>query len=249
MTFDTRKIDADSHHGYIEYGSRHIEYEVHYLKRKTLEIAVLPDTTVEVKAPLGTSIDDIEKRLSNRARWISRQIDWFKQFSPRTPPRTYLGGETHRYLGKQYRLKISSGSVSSIKMVRGYFLVTCEPCPPEQKARAVKSCLDNWYRNRATFWFQRILNDLWPVFAQKGLTCPSLQIRQMNSRWGSLSARNTMTLNLRLIQASRECIEYVITHELCHLRHKDHSSAFYELMERIMPDWEKRKQKLELQLL
>jgi hypothetical protein len=72
-----------------------------------------------------------------------------------------------------------------------------------------------------------------------------LQIKRLKKRWGSLSAKGTLTLNTDLIRAPKECIDYVVTHELCHLVNKDHNAQFYGLLGKIMPDWEKRKHKLE----
>jgi len=81
-----------------------------------------------------------------------------------------------------------------------------------------------------------------------GPPVPKLSIRRMKTRWGSLSPKGTLTLNVALIRAPRECIEYVITHELCHMKHPRHDGAFYKLLERHMPDWERRKHKLEMAL-
>ena len=74
-------------------------------------------------------------------------------------------------------------------------------------------------------------------------------VRAMQSRWGSLSAAGTMTLNVNLIRAPRACIEYVVTHELCHVEYRDHDARFYRLLERVLPDWKTRKQRLEAALL
>lgn len=71
----------------------------------------------------------------------------------------------------------------------------------------------------------------------------------MKTRWGSLSRAGTMTLNVALIQTPRPCIEYVITHELCHVRERNHGAGFYKLLKKVMPDWEKRKKRLETALL
>jgi predicted metal-dependent hydrolase len=108
--------------------------------------------------------------------------------------------------------------------------------------------MEQWYAAKAGTWFPAILADHLPHFARSGTTQPRLQIRKMKTRWGSLSAKGTLTLNLDLIRAPKSCIEYVITHELCHLLHRPHDAAFYRLLEKHMPDWEKRRHKLELTL-
>jgi predicted metal-dependent hydrolase len=76
-----------------------------------------------------------------------------------------------------------------------------------------------------------------------------LIVRTMQSRWGGLSRADTMTLNVNLVRASRPCIEYVVTHELCHVKHRDHDAHFYKLLDQLMPDWEQRKRRVETALL
>ena len=92
--------------GSVEYGKEKICFAVVYTVRKTLEIAVHPDARVTVKAPGGTSFETIIKRVAKRARWIRKQIAYFRKFEPHSPSRRYVGGETHLFLGRQYRLKI-----------------------------------------------------------------------------------------------------------------------------------------------
>jgi predicted metal-dependent hydrolase len=231
---------------FIIYGKENIAFNVIYVGRKTMEIAVLPDECVLVKAPFGTELQVIKNRLIKRARWIRKQLDYFRQFNPRTPPRRYVGGETHLYLGRQYRLKISGGMANGVKLTKGFFHINCNGTgSPEQ----VKKLLERWYLEKAKIKFAETLERCIPDFQRMALPAPSLNIRKMNSRWGSLSTRNTLTLNVDLIRAPRECIEYVITHELCHLKHPNHDADFYHMLEQLMPDWEKRKHRLELALI
>ena len=78
---------------------------------------------------------------------------------------------------------------------------------------------------------------------------PNLKVKKMEKRWGSLSAKGQLTLNTKLIQTPKECIEYVVIHELCHLIHHDHGTEYYKLLDRALPDWMKRKHKLEMALI
>jgi predicted metal-dependent hydrolase len=229
----------------IRYGKEEIAFSLIYASRKTLEIAVHPDCSVVAKAPVGTRIEEVEKRIFKRARWIRRQLRYFYQFNPRTPSRKYIGGETHLYLGRQYRLKMALGSTNELKLSHGYFHICVKHGLPPKKARDL---LDNWYFERAKEKFNESLVRCWPYFEKQFLQKPVISIKRLQRRWGSLSKRGTLTLNVDLIRAPRECIDYVITHELCHLRYHDHGSGFYEFMEKVMPDWERRKQKLELAL-
>lgn len=227
------------------YGEKTIEYQLFYSKRKTLEIAVHPDSTTIVKAPNDSEISLIEKKIHKRARWILKQLDYFQQFTPKTPERVYISGETHLYLGKQYRLKVTQGQKNSIKLSRGIFQVSCrgEPNP-----ELVKKLMKKWYMDKAKIQFNKSFERCWPKFNSMDFNKPSISIKRMQKRWGSLSEKGTMMLNAELIKAPKECIDYVIIHELCHLKYHNHSSEYYKLLGSFMPNWEKIKHKLELSM-
>lgn len=231
--------------GMIEYGRETIRYEVRFLPtRRTLGIEVHPDQRVVIRAPVGCTEDVIADRVRKRASWISRQIADFRRYSPRTPQRQYVSGETHLYLGRQYRLKVGAGETASVRMTRGQLCVTMPGIPDPER---VKTMLHRWYLDHARRVFSEVLDQCLIRF--KGHPRPRLIVRAMQSRWGSLSQTGSMTLNVNLVRAPRACIEYVVTHELCHLRHRDHDASFFNLLGRVMPDWEQRKQKLETALL
>jgi hypothetical protein len=230
----------------VVYGRKTIDFSLLYCNRKTMEIAVHPDSTVIVKAPVQSDITLIEKKIIKRARWILRQLNYFKQFNPKTPDRCYVNGETHLYLGKQYRLKFAEGPESSVKLSRGFFHITCrsEPTP-----NAAKKLLNQWYSEKAQFQFAESMDRCWQKFNGLGIGQPKLSIKRMQKRWGSLSDKGTVTLNTDLIRAPKECIDYVVTHELCHLKYHDHSPDFYKLLDSVIPGWEKIKHKLELSMV
>jgi predicted metal-dependent hydrolase len=231
--------------GSVAHGKENIEFSLFHVDRKTLEIAVHPDRTVVVKAPLGIDHEAIRTRVARRGGWIIRQRDFFRQFDPRTPARRYVGGETHLYLGRHYRLKIGGSNHDIVKLTRGFFKIQVQGTVSSEK---VKHLLDGWYREKAAGKFNECLNRCWPYFEKLSFAKPKLQIRRMRKRWGSLSANGRLTLNIDLILAPRECIDYVIVHELSHLRYADHGPKFYRFLDNVMPDWEKRKRKLEITL-
>jgi len=229
----------------VVYGQKVIDYNLLYCDRRTMEIAVLPDSTVIVKVPVQSDIALIEKKIIKRARWILKQQNYFKQFNPKTPERYYVNGETHLYLGKQYRLKIATGQENSVKLSRGFFHITCrnEPTP-----HSVNKLLSQWYKGKALLQFSDSMDRCWQKYNDFGPEQPKLVIKSMKRRWGSLSDNGTVTLNTDLIRAPKECIDYVVTHELCHLKYHDHSYEFYRFLDSLLPDWEKIKHKLEVTL-
>jgi predicted metal-dependent hydrolase len=229
----------------FDYGCHSIDYTLLYCERKTMEIAVHPDCSVVVKASPGSDISLIEKKICKRARWILRQRNYFLQFTPKTPDRFYINGETHRYLGKHYRLTIAQGSENSVKLSRGFFHVTLRDEPHPE---TTKKLLRKWYSEKAALQFNNSMERCWPKIHGVAFPKPAIFIKWMRKRWGSLSDKGMVTLNPELVKAPKECTDYVVTHELCHLKYHDHSPEFYKLLDAVIPGWEKVKHRLELSL-
>jgi predicted metal-dependent hydrolase len=226
-----------------EYGCFSFNYTVVRRERKTLEIAVEPDSTVRVAAPRSASSERIAQKVKKRASWILQQQRYFEQFTPRTPERRYLSGETHLYLGRQYRLKVINAVSDSVKLLRGYIVV--QTARPKESAET-KRMVEQWYAQKARARFQERIELCMQRFPRPNSMMPSgVTIRTMQKRWGSMSQGRRLMLNQRLIQAPVDTIDYVITHELCHLLEPDHSPRFFRLLKRVMDDWEQRKEKLE----
>ena len=236
-----KQMTVERHH--VVYGEHRIDFAVVRRRRKTLEIAVEPDATVVVAAPLDAPMEAIAEKVRKRAGWIRGQQRFFSQFMPRTPERRYLAGETHLYLGRQYRLKVVRHGRPGVKMIRGFIIVrTREPEKPEVTRRLV----DNWYRRHARAKFAERLEVSLARFPEPEAFRPrGLIVRRMEKRWGSLSPSGRLLLNRRLIEAPVDTIDYVIAHELCHMAEPHHGAAFYRLLDRVMPDWAGRKGRLE----
>ena len=230
---------------FIKYGDNTIEYTLFYATRKTLEIAVHSDGNVIVKAPMTTTLQEIEKRMIKKAQWILKQKTYFNQFSPRKETKKYLSGETHLYMGRQYRLKIEYGNTTGVKLSRGFFTISCTT---GSSWRTVKKEMEKWYLQKADIQFNASLDRCWSSFENLKVSKPKIKMRQMKTRWGSFSEKSGITVNTELIKASKKCIDYVVTHELCHIKHHNHGKEFYALLEEIIPDWKKVKHKLELHL-
>ncbi len=229
-------------HGLITYGREKIPYDVLYADRKTLEIAVHPNCRVLIKAPIGTSPEKIRVRLVKRARWITKQISYFHAFEPRTPARRYLSGETHLFLGRQYRLKIKSDQQGTVKLKGSHFFVgTAAPRKPSK----IKDLLDEWYKEHALIIFYRRLDECYRRAERLKVPYPKIRLRKMVRRWGSCCKSGDILLNTALVKAPISCIDYVIMHELCHLKVHTHNNGYLKLLSKYMPDWKTRKERLE----
>ena len=223
----------------IRFGSAEIIFELLYQDRKSLGITVHPDKTVTVKAPLDASFERVLELIRKRAPWILKQQRYFLSFEPLTPPRKFVSGEGHLYLGRQYRLKIMDAETNRVLAKRGFLEVFTKD---RTKTRAL--VLD-WYRANAGVKFREIAAPWIERFKKYGVEPAQLVVKQMDKRWGSCTPKGKIILNTELIKSPKGCIEYVIVHELCHLVHHHHNSAFFELQTKEMPDWEKWKERLE----
>jgi len=230
----------------IAYSKETISFGVLFVDRKTMEIAVHPDGRVVVKAPIGTTRVAIHARVAKRARWIRKQLDYFRRFTPGIPPRRYVGGETHIFLGRQYRLKVRKKRENSIRLKGAYFHVNT---PSPHKTQKVKSLLDEWYKEHARLVFFRRLVSCYKSAKGLQIPFPKIRLKKLSKRWGSCSKSGTILLNTELVKAPLYCIDYVIMHELCHLKVHTHNNGYYKLLTKYMPDWEARKERLEKILL
>lgn len=223
----------------VQFGSRLIPFNLEYSKRKSLGITVTPEMKVLIKAPDGTTLEKIKEKVRHRAPWIIKQQGFFLSFHPKTPERRFVSGESHLYMGRQYRLKIKSGKTESVKIKGGFIEVTSN-----DKSK-VKRLMKEWYLENSKVKFKKLAQSLIIRFRKYNVEPSSVVFREMPTRWGSCTPKGKIILNPELIKAPKGCIEYVIVHELCHLVHHDHTQRFIDLQTREMPDWEKWKTKLE----
>ena len=226
----------------IQYGTTAIEYDLIYARRTTLAVEVYPDGSVLVKAPLASSLDTIAALVHKRAGWILRQQRQFAAYAqPVVLPRRYVSGEAYRLLGRQLRLKVKVDRVQRVELGRTVLTVYV---PDVEAQRSIAKLLLAWYRTQAERIFAERLAICYPHVAAWGIAYPDLRVRLMKNRWGSCQVTGHITLNLRLVQVEPDLIDYVILHELCHLKELNHSPAFYALLAKVLPDWHTKRERL-----
>ena len=224
---------------HIRYGATIIDYDIEFAQRKTLSICVNPDSSVCLKAPIDATLEQIQQKVHKRASWILKQKRFFESFGTSTTKRQYISGESHLYLGRQYMLRVKESNVNAVHYQNNIIEIECR----HKKDAGI--LLQTWYRQRANVKFQEYAQSIIEQFSIYGVKPQSLSIKKMDKRWGYCTIDGHITLNPRLICAPRCCIEYVITHELCHLIYRSHNKEFYALLTKEMPHWEKWKNKLE----
>lgn len=233
--------------GKIRFGTTIIGYSVMRSdSRNTIAMTVHPNGTVSVVAPTETSHSKISETIAKKADWVLRQQEYFRH-QHSSYEKQFVSGESFFYLGRQYKLKVriekaNSKTAQQVQLVRGQLHVFVSGMLTRNvQTTEVRNGLARWYRTKAR-------EHLPPVairFSSRlGLPYPTVQIREMKQRWGSAGNNGRLSFNWRIVMAPRSLIEYVVAHELCHLKYPDHSRNFWRLLERAMPDYERRRIKL-----
>lgn len=223
----------------IDFGSKKIKYTLLYTKRKTLGITVNPDMEIVVKAPENSAMELVETKVRKRAPWIIKQQNYFLTFHPKLNDKKYVSGESHYYLGKQYRIEVLEDKKNEVSYKGRYIQVKT------RNKSNVKKLLNDWYRVKSKEKFEAIAAPLIEKFKKYNVEPTGLYIQDMKTRWGSCTPQGKIILNPELIKTPKGCIEYVIIHELCHLVHLSHNQKFFDLQAKECPLWERWKTKLE----
>lgn len=209
---------------------------------KNITLKVKPTCEVILTVPLNTDDKHIEYILKKRNDWINKKIDFF-QLNNKIENKEYVSGESFKYLGKNYRLKVIQSDIENVKLLRGYIQIFIKD---KTDLKRKQKLLNSWYMNKAEDYFEKIVEKYKPIIKKE---VKNIRIRQMKTRWGSCNfSKGYINLNSELIKKSKESIEYVVFHELAHLIYDNHSREFYNYLDTYMPDWRIRKDKLETKL-
>lgn len=215
-------------------------------RRRTIEIAVDSARGVVVAAPVRATIASIEDLVRRRAPWILKRLAAIETAATVGAKRQWATGETVLYLGCQYRLRVGDAGGVAAPEVRldGLWLDVRLPgseIGEEGRGKAVAEMVEQWYRWSAGVELPRRVAVYAPLL---GVTPSQVLVRPQERRWGSCGRDGTLRLNWRLIMAPPPIVDYVVVHELCHLRHLDHGPQFWEMVGRLIPDYRLRRREL-----
>lgn len=224
----------------FEYGNCEYYFQIQSEDRKNIRVDILPTAEILVISPNNISITEVCNYIKSRKRQISRKVNFYIQHNQtKAKPRKFNSGETIHYLGKQYRLKIVE-DCSAVLLNSGRLLIP--KCSYVKKRQLVRQ----WYLEKAHIY---LYNKARLLSAEKepyiGTTPEMLKIQEMKTKWGSCTNNKIITLNPWIILASPKHIEYVIYHELCHLKHVNHTQEYYKLLSKLTPNHVQAKQGLE----
>ena len=216
-----------------------IDVEVTRKAVGSLRLRVLPEGRVCVSAPWLTPRELIVGFVLKNLPWINIQLEKLTA-RPAIREHSYMTGETLLLWGREYRLRLCSSSRGgSMELRDGEAVLTM---PLDSGADKREAAVFQWYRERLTEAVALRL-PLWEAAA--GLRCGSWQLKRMKTRWGSCNTRTgKLWFNLYLAQTPPDCLDYVLLHELSHLRYGDHGPDFKAQLDALMPDWRQRRKLL-----
>lgn len=218
----------------IQFGNSQIKYKVKKSNRKTTEI-VVSRNGVEVLSPTTKSSKEIKKLVKSHSRWIYRKKLWAQEENPHNL--TYRNGSHLPYLGVNYPLIFEKSDNNDLQFANKQFVIH------NTKPSKIKTAYYNWLKQNAKQIFE---NEIRKYSKKLKLESAKFVIRNMSTRWGSVTKKGIIILNQNLLRAPRKIIQYVIAHELCHLIIPNHSQKFWDLLQKIIPNYEESKEWLRI---
>jgi len=222
---------------FVETSNNEITYTVVKTKRKTIGITIDMNGEVKVSAPFRISEKQICEVVQKKADWIVKKVNEVRERNANTVCREFVSGEKFPYLGKEYTLKIVEKDLSKAEVLvqeNAIAVYISQGLSGESRKQAIKEALVKWYRMS----FAEIVNERIKKYSlQLNLAPCKVIIKDQKTRWGSCSKKGNINLNWRLIMATIDIVDYVVVHELCHLRIMNHSKDFWNLVESILPNY------------
>jgi len=212
---------------------------------KNVNLRIKPEGEVLVSASNSVPTDFIDAFIEKKQRYIFSVLSRYEEKKKlfQAVPKRYVSGEGYDLLGKSLRLKVEANKEENVYTDGVYIFLKVKD---KDDFRHKEIMMSKWLKQYQTSVFEELLQEKYLLFEKYGVTYPTLKIRNMTSRWGSCQPKKgIITLNSKLIEAPRNCIEYVILHELVHFIHPNHSRQFWDFVAMMMPDWKERKEELE----
>lgn len=216
-------------------------YKTIFTKRKTISIILSPTGKITIRAPYGTPKKTIEDLLNKKAGWIQKHLARYADYQRLAPDGAYSNGEPLLFLGKEYFLKLSESDNNYIHLSGTNIEAGIKPPIEDNKVRMI---LDKWYLFQADKIVRSKTLDIIALHQEYGFTPSEIVTKKLKSRWGSCSSRGRITINSELVKLEMRFLEYIIIHELCHLKYHNHGKDFYRLLEQLVPDYKLVRQKL-----
>lgn len=209
-------------------------YEVHRKKVKNINLRIKPNMEIYISAPMNLHSDYIENFIRSKEKWIKQVLQKIEEAKQNQLPSEYLSGEKHKYLGKEYELEVKQGNSNRVSIKEGKIILTVISNIFENSDEK-KKVMEKWYFENAQKVFVNAIQKWLEILDE---SIEKLSIKPMKSRWGSCNyVKRYINLNTELIKRTQFEIEYVVLHELTHLKYPNHGKGFYRYIENYMPNY------------
>lgn len=232
----------------MKIGNTIVDYRLIYSSRqKTIELVIDLDSGFTVRAPASMSKDEVAANLQRKTNWIITNLDKMNEVIRNETRKEFVSGEKFLYKGKRYRLKVMQVNeeiVPFLSFTHSKFIAYVPASVPEfDYPRIIQPLFIDFYYQKADKTISQRARKYLVYFEAK----PSLiKVQSLKNKWGNCSKTNQLRFNWRVVMAKMSIIDYVLVHELCHIEHKDHSKAFWNEVQKILPDFEERKEWLRI---
>ena len=219
---------------FVEWKEFTLSYQWCHSRRRTLGITVRADKTVSVRVPLRTPVKQVRDFVLKRAEWIMRV--WKKlDGKPSKSKQDYGRGATFKYQGNDLHLEFTMSPRHSVCLHGGLLLLSAPDVPSDEYVRKL---ITSWYKKQAHQVVTERSMACHHMMQKEQIPLPPITLRSMKTRWGSYSYKTKrIALNINLIKAPQECLDYVIIHELCHIKVRHHGPDFWQMVGCYMPDY------------
>jgi predicted metal-dependent hydrolase len=213
-------------------------------RRRTASLQIYPDSRIVVSVPIFYPDTRISKLILEKKNWIQKKLHEIAQVGPARPERNFENGDSFFLIGKEYRLNIIYSEVTDVILKEHTIFVSVSPrLKPEKQQKRIRELMREWYIQFALEEFK----ERSAVYAAKLKVSPkSISVKDFKSRWGACKSSGEIVYNWRLVMAPLEVFDYVVVHELCHLRVFSHSSKFWALVNSVFPEYKRVTKQLKL---
>lgn len=218
-----------------------LKYNVVFSGRRSVSIIISPEKGVMVRAPYRTSLKTIEKFMQEKSGWIRKHLVNNSGLTRINNGKKYTEGETHLFGGTDCKLILTKSEKQFIRKSDEIIEVGVRSTDDSEK---IKVLLEKWYRLQALEILIPKVEVICNRYRDYHFNPLTISVKQLKSRWGSCSSKGKITLNAELIKLEEKFADYVIIHELCHLKYHNHGREFYRLLEELVPDYKSIRKEL-----
>jgi len=212
-----------------------IEYTLQRSQRKTASIYVERDGKVSVLVPEELSKAQIEELLESKRKWIYRNLAEWEDMNATRVHRDYVNGEGFLYLGRSYRLKLVDEQDAPLVLKDGYFCLLSN----NGSAPNADAAFKNFYRDKGKC---KIPERVAQYQARMGVEANAVKIMELKNRWASCTPEGNLNFHWKCMMAPASVLDYIVVHELAHLIHPNHTQAFWNEVDKVMPDYADRRE-------